>query len=199
METTEKKLSLVERFNQVGEPPNARWTEKHPGEKYYSNHIEMRWELRGLLKYEISGEQSWSLPDNANELLQEYKDHFELDAEYKAVISYEVCASFYNHNIQCSSLQELQDYLSHRKNVEEPECWCDDYFNDGPDLNLGYEESREPSVSVSNLKLKQKKFSYSLLLNVECEKEQQGLATAITDLINQSSKGLKVVSCTQST
>ena len=198
METTEKKLSLVERFQEVGEPHHY-WKEKHPGETYYPNQSKMEGELAKLLECEISRRWHWSLTDNAEKLLQEYKDHFEWDTEYEAVISYEVYATAHQHYLKCSSLQELQDYLSHQKDVEEPEDWFEDWLDNGSDYDLGDEEGRKPSVSVSNLKLKQKKFSYSLLLNVECEKEQEGLATAITDLINQSTSGMKVVSCTQAT
>ena len=185
METTEKKLSLVERFNQVGEPPNARWAENHPGEKYYPNHYEMGRELAALLQSEAED----CLIDQHKELLAEYRKHFNWDMpSWSLRASWELTADTF---VKCEDLDELKEYLNKDKDLEVPDA-SDVCVEDGYLLHMF------PQCYLTCLKLKEKS-SYSLVLNVECEKEQEGIAAAITDLINQSSKGLKVVSCTQAT
>ena len=184
METTEKKLSLVERFNQVGEPPSARWVERHPGEKYYANRVDMTEELRTLLELEVED----CLMDHHQEPLAEYKKYLDWDPFGRSTsASWTLFAETF---VECDDLNELKEYLNKDKELEVP--YADDVcIDDGSTTWLN------PHCHLSGLKLKEKS-SYSLVLNIESV-EQEGIAAAITDLINQSTSGMKVVSCTQAT
>ena len=170
METTEKKLSLVERFNQVEEPPSKRWVENHPGETYYPNRLDMQWELAELLEDELRD----NFTDKKKELIAEYRKHFNWDMpSWSLRASWELTADTF---VKCEDLDELKEYLNKDKDLEIPDA-SDVCVEDGCLLHMF------PQCHLTGLKLKERS-SYSLVLNVECEKEQEGIAAAITDLIN---------------
>tara|TARA_Y100000592_G_scaffold55608_1_gene87431 strand:- start:2068 stop:2652 length:585 start_codon:yes stop_codon:yes gene_type:complete len=162
METT-KTETLVERFN------NAEITTvKYPNGKeqtYYPVHSQMEFELARLLGYEIQYRSALG----KDELLKEYKEHFEWDTEYGVYVRWEVEPASYTQHLDCSSLEETKQYLQRQIPTETPE-W-DEEVDSCLDYGSGFtgDNSLEPKVSVSNLRLKKAKFQYAVQLVVDCE------------------------------
>ena len=182
--TTEKKLSLVEKFNQVGEPPSDKWVENHPGETYYPNQVDMKWELCDLLEAEAEDR----LNNERASLLNEYKEYFEWDATYSLDVSWVIDGTTV---VTCEDLDELKEYLENGIEHEMP---------DSDDLSMddGYVSQQHCNVYLSGFGLKKDRFSYSLLLTIESEKELDDMASRVKTAINHFMT-YKVVSCTQAT
>ena len=151
METT-KTETLVERFN------NAEITTvKYPNGKeqtYYPVHSKMEWELGRLLGYELQ----YGSALGKDELLEEYKEHFEWDAEYGVNVRWEVEPASYTQHLDCSSLEETKQYLQRQIPTEMPE-WGGSWYLLGYGSGFTGDNSLEPYVSVSNLRLKKQSSS----------------------------------------
>lgn len=194
METT-KTETLVERFN------NAEiTTAKLPNGKeltYYPVHNQMEYELGRLLGYELQYEDVLG----KKELLEEYKENFEWDTEYGVYVRWEIDSPTYTQLLDCCSLEETKKYLQRQIDAEVPE-W-DEEVDSCLEYGSGFtgENSLEPYVSVSNLRLKKAKHQYAVQLVVDCEEALPELELIIKSAVeahNDFSKA-EVVSFTANT
>ena len=189
MENTKEQLTLIERFNQTGEAPI--WFQKrHPGETYYPERSEMEREIGNLLNsFHGSG---WCRSNP--ELLAEYKRQFDWDTKYAVSVEWEVYAPTCEQEIPCESEEEFLAYLEDEKEVEEPDNW-EDYCYEQPSIEG--EEGRTPAIRVVNLRLKQQKHRYSVVLVVESDTPVED--NAIPSVLCALSQGQswEIVSSTQ--
>ena len=189
MENTKEQLTLIERFNQTGEAPI--WFQKrHPGETYYPERSDMEREIGKLLNASHGGGWNWSDP----ELLAEYKRQFDWDTKYAVCVEWELSAPSVEQEIECESEEELVAYLEDEKEIEEPDSG-EDYSSDYPYIEG--EEGRTPAIRVSNLRLKQQKHRYSVVLVVESDTPVED--NAIPSVLSALSQGQswEIVSSTQ--
>lgn len=183
-----KQLTLIERFNQTGEAP-PWFQERHPGVTYYPERSEMRREIANLLN---------SLFDFGRcsnpELLAEYERQFDWDTKYWVSVKWELYSPTCEQEIECESEEELFEYLEYLKEVEEPDN-LDDYRYEQPSIKV--EKGRTSAIHVSNLRLKQQKHRYSVVLVVESDTPVED--NAIPSVLSALSQGesWEIVSSTQ--
>ena len=155
METTETQtITLLERFKNAEEKvstyPNGA---EH---RWYPERQSMEYELGRLLGFEI-GDYLCMKNGKIAERLNEYKENFEWDSTYSVEVHWEIEPASYTDTIDCSSPEEIKEYLTNKKELDTP-SWneevssCIDY---GCDFTGEKELSAE--VSVSNLRPKQQK------------------------------------------
>ena len=189
MENATEKLTLIERFDKTGEAP-IYFQNRHPEETYYPERSDMEREIGTLLNASHGGGWSRSNP----ELLAEYKRQFDWDTRYAVSVEWELYAPTCEQEIECESEEELVAYLENEKEIEEPDNW-EDYAYDSPYIEG--EEGRTPSIRVSNLRLKQQKHRYSVVLVVESDTPVED--NAIPYVLSALSQGQswEIVSSTQ--
>ena len=195
METT-KTETLVERWNNA----ETKTTEYHNGETHtwYPVRNQMMWELGHLLGLEI--EWGNALCGN-EEKLKEYKANFEWDTDYSVNVKWEIEPASYTQGIDCSSAEEVKEYLKGEKELEEPE-WDEDV-----DMSIDYgagftgDFRTKPVISVSNMRLKKAKFQYAVQLVVDCEEALPELEVLIKSTVEAHNAFTKaeVVSFTANT
>jgi hypothetical protein len=173
METTETQtITLVERFKNAEEQVST----SHNGEerRWYPERQRMEYELGRLLSNEISAPYMLKY-DNGVQLLEEYREHFEWDTTYCVRAEWEISPSTYTNSYECSSVEEIKQYLNFQKHIETPnweEEQVDYSINYGNDFTG--EKDLEAVIRVSNLRPKQPKQKY--LLSVLAESEVKGSA-----------------------
>jgi len=189
MENTKEQLTLIERFNKTGEA-SIYFQKRHPGETYYPERSDMEREIANLLNSSHGCGWTRSNP----ELLAEYKRQFDWDTKYAVSVEWELYAPTCEQEIECESEEELVAYLEGGKEVEQPDNW-EDYACDSPYIQG--EEGRTPFIRVSNLRLKQQKHRYSVVLVVESDTPVED--NAIPSLLCALSQGQswEIVSSTQ--
>ena len=173
MTTETKKETVLDRFNtQIKENKSLYWLEK---------------ELAGLLNKEAVG--NWLSEENKG-LLAEYKANFDWELSYWVKFDWEVESSFTSSQ-KAEDLEGLQallrgekDYPSTEDLEEENEYWRDDI-----DTEVYGISSARPDLSVSNLRLKEKKTNtYSVLLSVETPNEIKEVSTDIEGILKDAIK-----------
>ncbi len=177
--------TLIERFTNAEE----KVSKSHNGEecKSHPQRNGMERELGKLLAIEIDAPYLLKY-DNKAELLEEYKRHFEWDSEFSVCAIWDINPSTYTNYIECSSPEEIKEYLTHCKKLEIPvweavedECSAIEYGS-------GFNGDRqvEAIVCVSNLRLKQKKHQYAVQLAFECEQALPELEFLMKKLLENS-------------
>lgn len=163
METTETQtISLVERFKNAEEKVSTYYN----GEEYrwYPKRRSMERELGVLLGYEAEGSFMLNY-NNSAELLKEYKENFEWDSAYSVEVRWEIEPASYTNSVDCSSPEEIKEYLTNEKQLETP-SWNDEVsscISYGSDFTG--ERELKAAVGVSNLRLKAKhKYLVSVLI-----------------------------------
>jgi hypothetical protein len=173
METAKTQtITLVERFKNAEEKVSTY----HNGEehRWYPEHQRMEYELGHLLSNEISAPYMLKY-DNGVQLLEEYKEHFEWDNTYSVRAEWEISPSTYTNSYECSSVEEIKQYLNFQKHIETP-----DWEEEQVDCSINYgsdftgEKDLEAVIRISNLHPKQPKQKY--LLSVLAESEVEGSA-----------------------
>jgi hypothetical protein len=173
METAKTQtITLVERFKNAEEKVSTY----HNGEehRWYPEHQRMEYELGHLLSNEISAPYMLKY-DNGVQLLEEYKEHFEWDNTYSVRAEWEISPSTYTNSYECSSVEEIKQYLNFQKHIETP-----DWEEEQVDCSINYgsdftgEKDLEAVIRISNLRPKQPKQKY--LLSVLAESEVEGSA-----------------------
>lgn len=183
MEQTQTQ-SLIERFTNAEE----KVSKSHNGEecRWHPEHNRMEWELGKLLANEIDAPYLLKY-DNRSELLEKYKEHFEWESEFSVRACWDINPATYTDTIECSSPEEIREYLTHRKELEIPD-W--EKVDDECDIEYGCgfngDKVMEAVVRVSNLRLKQKKHQYAVQLVVECEKALPELGFLMKELLENS-------------
>lgn len=185
MKTAETQtITLVERFKTAEE----KVSKQHNGEerRWYPEHNQMKWELGQLLSNEISAPYMLKY-DNGIQLLEDYRENFEWESEFSVRACWDINPATYTDTIECSSPEEIREYLAHRKELEIPD-W--EKVDDECDIEYGRgfngDKEIEAVVRVSNLRLKQKKHQYAVLLVVECEKALPDLEFLMKQLLENS-------------
>lgn len=191
METAETQtITLVERFKNAEE----KVSKQHNGEehRWYPEHKQLKWELGQLLSNEINAPYLLKY-DNGIQLLEEYRENFEWDTTYSVSADWEVMPSTYTNSYECSSVEELKQYLRHEKRIETPD-WEEEQVECKVDYGSGFtgEKSLEANIRVSNLRLKQPKNKY--LLSVLAESEAEG--SAVVEQLNTLFPTWEVLSIT---
>lgn len=189
MENATEQLTLIERWNKTGEAP-PWFQNRHPGETYYPERSDMEREIGNLLNASHGGSWNRSNP----ELLAEYKGQFDWDTKYAVSIEWFLYAPSCDQEIECESEEELVAYLEKEKEVEEPVNW-EDYACSDP--HIDGEQGRRPSIRVSNLRLKQQKHRYSVVLVVESDTplEDNAIPAVLSDL--SQGQSWEIISSTQ--
>ena len=173
METAKTQtITLVERFKNAEEKVSTY----HNGEehRWYPEHQRMEYELGHLLSNEINAPYMLKY-DNGVQLLEEYKEHFEWDNTYSVRAEWEISPSTYTNSYECSSVEEIKQYLNFQKHIETP-----DWEEEQVDCSINYgsdftgEKDLEAVIRISNLRPKQPKQKY--LLSVLAESEVEGSA-----------------------
>jgi len=173
METAKTQtITLVERFKNAEEKVSTY----HNGEehRWYPEHQRMEYELGHLLSNEISAPYMLKY-DNGVQLLEEYEEHFEWDNTYSVRAEWEISPSTYTNSYECSSVEEIKQYLNFQKHIETP-----DWEEEQVDCSINYgsdftgEKDLEAVIRISNLRPKQPKQKY--LLSVLAESEVEGSA-----------------------
>lgn len=184
MEQTQTQ-SLVERYAKAAE----KVSNSQNGEecRWHPEHNRMEQELEMLLANEIDAPYLLKY-DNKAELLEEYKGHFEWDSEFCVCACWDINPSTYTNYIECSSPEEIKEYLTHLKKLEIPdweavedECGAIEYGS-----GFNGDKQVEAIVRVSNLRIKQKKHQYAVQLVVECEKALPELEFLMKKLLENS-------------
>jgi hypothetical protein len=181
METTETQtITLVERFESAEEKVSTY----HNGEehRWYPERKRMEDELGQLLSNEISAPYMLKY-DNGIQLLEEYRENFEWDSTYYVSAEWEVMPSTYTNSYECSSVEELKQYLRHDKRIETPD-WEEKQVECAVDYGSGFtgEKSLEANIGVSNLRPKQPKQKYLLSVLAECEVEGSAVVEQLKTL-----------------
>ena len=191
MENTKEQLTLIERWNKTGEAP-IYFQKRHPGKTYYPERVDMEREIAHLIESELGTESYWREPNP--ELLAEYRKHFDWDTSYGVKVRWDIYIPTGSSHIACESLEEALEYLNEDKTVEEPGDW-EEVADDDPYVEG--EEGRFASISISNLRLKQQKHRYSVVLVVESDTPVED--NAIPSVLSALSQGQswEIVSSTQ--
>jgi len=175
METAETQpITLLDRFKNAEENVITRYNgEEH---RWYQERNRMECELGQLLSNEISAPYMLEY-NNGTQLLEEYRENFEWDSTYLVSAEWEIMPSTYINSYECSSVEEIKQYLHKEKHLETPDVEKEEVhsfityhteFTGDKDLKAG--------IRVSNLRPKQPKKKY--LLSVLAESEAEGSAVA---------------------
>jgi hypothetical protein len=173
--------SLLERFN------NAEKNMCISGEEYYRERLEMEHELSYLLNKEAESNLRNSKQKDVD-LLQEFKDNFEWDANYQVMIEWEVEPSTACQYIKCDSLEEVKEYTSDGKQAKCPSFSdIQDNIEYGSELT-GYSTTRA-EISVENLRPKQAKITNKYMVNIllECDIDAESLEVHLNEILKESS------------
>ena len=172
--------TLLERFN------DAEKKISHSGSEFYPERNVMEFELGHLLSREMKrGIRCVSQADM--DMLQEFREYFEWDTTYGVSVTWEIQTSTASQYIECSCAEDVAAYLSGAK---EPDC--PDYDDIHDDIDYGCDLTGDfwtnASISVSNLRPKQKKEINKYLVNLilECDGEVASLENYLNSFFNQS-------------
>jgi len=181
----------MERWNKTGEAP-IYFQQRHPGEDYYPLRREMECEVASLIENELLPRSFRDHDDE--ELLAEYKKHFDWDTLYGVTVEWDLGIPSASSEIECESEEEVLEYLNDKKEVPDPGSW-EEVADDDPWIEC--EGRRSASISVSNLRLKQQKHRYSVVLVVESDTPVED--NAIPSVLSALSQGQswEIVSSTQ--
>ncbi len=178
--TTNTKQTLVERFN------SAKGEERKNGEIVFYDRKVMGGELAQLLNRELQGYCS----TEQKEVLAEYRENFDWDIKYRLEVDYLVggtCSTLKD----CEDQQDLKAYL-----IGEKEYTAEDFKEDNEEwydsVNYDIEEvgGYFPNHRVSNLRIKEQKHKYSVVLSIETiNGEEPELGVRIPQLLNYIAAG----------
>ena len=170
--TTATQQSLLERFN------NAEGKQNHNGETYYPDREKLEWELEQLLQQEQNNwkeNRYFQLEPNKIEdvknLIALYKQVFDWDTQYSLDVEYSLSPSTMYYSLVIDSKEELNDYLTGKKEIEHPDCEdaCWEKIDYGYDIES--EDGVLADIVVKNLRIKEKVNNYSIVLSVESKED----------------------------
>ena len=146
------------------------------GEKqnYSSLRNELRRTLQRNLEKELTGEED-------TKLLEEFRSTFEWETDIQLIVNWEIATSYGIQSIIVSA-EEATDYLNGNKEPEEPSYG--EVYMEGEEFTGEYEQKVE--ISVSNLRLKEKKSEYSVSFVVECSEGVDALQEILNAAAFQS-------------
>jgi len=153
----------------------------------------MEREIAELLESEVESSCKWI--EHNPEVLAEYKKHFDWDTSYGVTVCWDIFIPSGHQEIDCGSLQEVRAYLEGEKEVEEPGDWEEVCCGDTPYIDE--EAGRFASITVSNVRLKQQKHRYSVVLVVESDTPigDNAVPAVLSDL--SQGQSWEIVSSTQ--
>ena len=181
MTTQTTVQSLLARFN------NAEKKTLRNGSEYYPERNIMERELKSLLENEMRYDMRYSTQADID-ALKEFKDCFDWDIKYGVRVDWEIECSTASQLIDCSSADDVAEYLSGAKVPEIPSF--DDIRDDidyGCDLTGDF--STYAYILVDNLRPKEmpNTAKYIVKMILECDVEVESLEQTLLEVLQQSS------------
>jgi hypothetical protein len=181
METAETQpITLVDRFKNAEEKVSTNYNgEEH---RWYPERNRMGWQLGQLLSNEISAPYMLEYK-NGIQLLEEYRENFEWDSTYSVNADWEIMPSTYNNSYECSSVEEIKQYLHKEKHIETPDSEKEEVYS-FISYNTEFTGDKElkADIRVSNLRLKQPKKKHLISVLAESDVEGSGVVEQLKTL-----------------